>query len=169
MGGGTRGKEIAMDEPKRPTWKIPSRLRSNARVLRKNSTDAERLLWSELRNHRLNGNSFRRQVPIGSFIADFMCHAARLVIELDGGQHFSDDQELAHAARTAVIQGKGFRVLRFSNLDVMTNRAGVLETIVAAIEATAPTPTLPRKRERGRPDARGSNDNKTDSEADSQP
>jgi very-short-patch-repair endonuclease len=158
-----------MDEPKRPTWKIPSRLRSNARVLRKNSTDAERLLWSELRNHRLNGNGFRRQVPIGSFIADFMCHDARLVIELDGGQHFSDDQERADAARTAVIQGKGFRVLRFSNHDVMTNRAGVLETIVAALEARAPTPTLPRKRERGRADARGSNDNKIDSEADSQP
>jgi very-short-patch-repair endonuclease len=127
------------------------------------------LLWSELRNHRLNGASFRRQVPIGGFIADFMCPAARLVIELDGGQHFSDDQELADAARTAVIQGKGFRVLRFSNLDVMTNRAGVLETIVAAIESSAPTPTLPRKRERGQADARGSKDNKTDSEADSQP
>jgi very-short-patch-repair endonuclease len=139
---GALGKEIAMDEPNRPRWKIPSRLRSNARVLRKNSTDAERLLWSELRNHRLNGTSFRRQVPIGGFIADFMCHAARLVIELDGGQHFSDDQEKADAARTAVIEGKGFRVLRFSNLDIMTNRAGVLETIAAAI-AKCPHPSPP--------------------------
>ena len=152
---GALGKEIAMDEPNRPRWKIPARLRSNARVLRKNSTDAERLLWSELRNHRLNGASFRRQVPIGGFIADFMCHAARLVIELDGGQHFSDDQEKAEAARTAVIEGKGFRVLRFSNLDVMTNRAGVLETIASAIEPSTPTLTLPRKRERGPAAAEG--------------
>jgi very-short-patch-repair endonuclease len=147
-GGGFRDEEIAMDDPERPTWKVPPKLRSNARALRKNSTDAERLLWSELRDHRLNGARFRRQVPIENFIADFVCHAANLVIELDGGQHFSDDGERADAARTAVIADKGFRVLRFSNLDVMTNRAGVLETIAAAIEARAPTPTLPRKRER---------------------
>ncbi len=79
-----------MAEQKSPTWKVSSRLRSNARALRKHSTDAERLLWSELRDHRLNGASFRRQVPIASYIADFVCHAARLVIEVDGGQHFSD-------------------------------------------------------------------------------
>jgi very-short-patch-repair endonuclease len=147
-GGGTFDSEIAMDDPRRPTWKVPPRLRSNARALRQNSTDAERILWSELRDHRLNGASFRRQVPIENYIADFMCHAARLVIELDGGQHFSDDQERADAARSAVIEVKGFRVLRFSNHDVMTNRAGVLETIAAALEASAPTLTLPRKRER---------------------
>ncbi len=90
-----------MDDPKEPTWKVPSRLRTNARALRKNSTDAERLLWSELRDHRLNGASFRRQVPIETYIADFMCHAARLVIELDGGQHFSDHQEQANATAQA--------------------------------------------------------------------
>jgi very-short-patch-repair endonuclease len=138
-----------MAEEKKPTWKVPSRLRSNARALRKNSTDAERILWSELRDHRLNGASFRRQVPIGSYIADFMCHAPRLVIEIDGGQHFSDHFEQADAARSAVIEAKGFQVLRFSNHDVITNRAGVLETIAAAIEARAPTLALPRKRERG--------------------
>jgi very-short-patch-repair endonuclease len=139
-----------MDDPEKPTWKVPPRLRSNARALRKNSTDAERLLWSELRDHRLNGARFRRQVPIEQFIADFVCHAAKLVIELDGGQHFSDDGERADAARTAVIEGKGFRVLRFSNLDVITNRSGVLETIVSALASSAPTPPLPRKRERER-------------------
>ena len=148
-GGGASAWEIAMAEKKEPTWRISSKLRSNARALRKNSTDAERILWSELRDHRLNGASFRRQVPIGSYIADFMCHAAKLVIELDGGQHFSDRGEQTDAARSAVIEAKGFQVLRFSNHDVMTNRAGVLETIVAAIEARAPTLTLPRKRERG--------------------
>ena len=148
-GGGASAREIAMAEEKEPTWKVSSKLRSNARALRKNSTDAERIMWSELRDHRLNGASFRRQVPIGSYIADFMCHTAKLVIELDGGQHFSDRGEQTDAARSAVIEAKGFQVLRFGNHDVMTNRAGVLETIAAAIEARAPTLTLPRKRERG--------------------
>ena len=147
-GGGSKASEVAMDEPKKPTWKVPSRLRANARSLRKHSTDAERILWSELRDHRLNGAGLRRQVPIENYIADFICHAAKLVIELDGGQHFSNHAEQADAARSAVIELKGFRVLRFSNHDVMTNRAGVLETIAAAIAARAPTLTLPRKRER---------------------
>jgi very-short-patch-repair endonuclease len=137
-----------MDEQKTSTWKVPSRLRSNARALRRNSTDAERILWSELRDHRLNGASFRRQVPIATYIADFVCHAAKLVIELDGGQHFSDVQEAADARRSVTIEAKGFRVLRFSNHDVMINRAGVLETIATAIGASTPTLTLPRKRER---------------------
>jgi len=110
-GGGIHVSEVEMDHPKRPTWKVSSRLRSNVRALRKSSTDAERILWSELRDHRLIGASFRRQVPIENYIAD---------------------------------------VLRFSNHDVMTNRAGVLETIVAAIEASTPTLALPRKRERER-------------------
>ena len=70
------------------------------------------------------------------------------MIELDGGQHFSDQAEQADARRSAVIEAKGFRVLRFSNHDVMTNRVGVLETIAAAVAASAPTLTLPRKRER---------------------
>jgi very-short-patch-repair endonuclease len=144
-----------MDEPKRPSWKISARLRSNARTLRRNSTEAERLLWLELRDHCLDGTGFRRQVPIEGYIADFVCHGARLVIELDGGQHFSDEGEKADIARSAVIEAKGFRVLRFSNHDVMTNRTGVLETIAAAVAARAPTLTLPRKRGRERPTAAG--------------
>ena len=137
-----------MAEQKSPTWKVPAKLRSNARALRKNSTDAERILWTELRDHRLTGAGFRRQVPIGSYIADFICHAASLVIELDGGQHFSDQAEQSDAPRSAMIESKGFKVLRFSNHDVMTNRVGVLETIATAISERAPTLTLPRKRER---------------------
>jgi very-short-patch-repair endonuclease len=138
-----------MSEDKTPTWKVSSKLRSNARALRKTSTDPERILWSELRGHRLNGAGFRRQVPVDNYIADFMCHAAKLVVELDGGQHFSDHAEQKDSARSAVIEAKGFRVLRFSNHDVINNRMGVLETIAAAIAARAPTPTLPRKRGRG--------------------
>jgi very-short-patch-repair endonuclease len=147
-GGGSLALGVAMDDQKRPSWKVPAMLRSNARALRKNSTDAERILWSELRDHRLNHAGFRRQVPIANYIADFVCHAARLVIELDGGQHFTDGQEAADDRRSAIIEAKGFRVLRFSNHDVLTNRAGVLETIASAIGASAPTLTLPRKRER---------------------
>jgi very-short-patch-repair endonuclease len=144
-GGGLSASEVSMDEPKNPTWEVSSSLRSKARELRKNSTDAERILWSELRDNRLNGIGFRRQVPIKNFIADFACHSAKLVVELDGGQHFSDQSERADAARTAVIEARGFRVIRFSNLDVMTNRAGVLETIAAAVAERAPTRTLPAR------------------------
>jgi very-short-patch-repair endonuclease len=135
-------------EPKSPTWKVPSRLRSNGRALRRNSTDAERILWSELRNHRLDGAGFRRQAPIENYVADFICHAAKLVIEIDGGQHFSDQAERADAARTAVIEARGFMVLRFTNRDLMKNRTGVLETIAAAVAERAPTLALPRKRGR---------------------
>nr|WP_245453946.1 DUF559 domain-containing protein [Bradyrhizobium sp. AC87j1] len=70
------------------------------------------------------------------------------VIELDGGQHFSNDGERADARRSTTIEAMGFKVLRFSNLDVMTNRGGVLETIATTVAERAPTPTLPRKRER---------------------
>jgi very-short-patch-repair endonuclease len=138
-----------MGDEKEPARRVSSQLRSNARELRKKSTDAERILWSELRDHRLNGTGFRRQVPIKNYIADFVCHAAKLVVELDGGQHFSDQSERADAARTAVIEARGFQVLRFSNHDVMTNRVGVLQTIAAALAERAPTLTLPPKRERG--------------------
>ncbi len=136
-----------MDDDK-PTWNVPPKLRSNARALRQNATDAERILWSELRGHRLLGAGFRRQVPIDRYIADFVCHAARLVIELDGGQHFSSQGEQRDALRSAAIEAKGFQILRFANKDVMSNRAGVLETIAAAIAARAPTLALPRKRGR---------------------
>jgi very-short-patch-repair endonuclease len=70
------------------------------------------------------------------------------VIELDGGQHFCDESERADAIRSAAIEARGFRILRFSNLDVLTNRAGVLETIATVISARTPTLTLPRKRGR---------------------
>ena len=141
-----------MAEQTKPSWKVSPRLRANAGTLRRNSTDVERILWSELRDHRLNGAGFRRQVPMDNYVADFVCHAAKLVIELDGGQHFSDQGERADARRSAVIEVMGFQVLRFSNHDVMANRAGVLETIAAAVATSAPTLTLPRKRGREQSD-----------------
>jgi very-short-patch-repair endonuclease len=136
--GVVAGSEISMADEKSPSWNVSSKLRSNARALRKNSTAAERWLWSELRDHRLNGMAFRRQVPIENYVADFVCHTAGLVIELDGGQHFSDEAEQADARRSAAIEAKGFQVLRFNNHEVMTNRTGMLETIAMALAARAP-------------------------------
>lgn len=147
-GEGFSAMGLPMVDPEHPDWKVSPKLRANARTLRRNSTDAERILWSELRAGRLSGMIFRRQVPIERYVADFICHAAKLVIELDGGQHFSNEGERADARRSAAIEANGFKVLRFSNLDVMTNRAGVLETIATTVAERAPTPALPRKRER---------------------
>jgi very-short-patch-repair endonuclease len=134
---------------KTPRWHVSTKQRVRARSLRANFTNAERIIWSALRSHRMNGASFRRQTPIGPYIVDFVCHAARLVIEIDGGQHFESKEEQRDARRDAYLTGKGFRVLRFNNHDVMSNRQGVLETIAAAIEH-APSLALPRKRGRGR-------------------
>ncbi len=71
--------EVSMGDEKDPTWTVSSQSRSNARELRKKSTDAERILWSELRDHRLNGIGFRRQVPIKNYIAGFACHAVSAI------------------------------------------------------------------------------------------
>ncbi|HWK98166.1 MAG TPA: endonuclease domain-containing protein [Pseudolabrys sp.] len=136
-----------MTSRKEPQWQVARMARSRARSLRRDSTDAERLIWSALRAHRLDGASFRRQTPIGPYIVDFCCHAANLVVELDGGQHFDSDQITKDGRRDAFLSAKGYRVLRFSNHDVMTNRDGVLE-VIAAVLANAPSPTLPRKRGR---------------------
>ena len=143
-----------MVDPENPTWNVSKKLRGNARELRKNSTDAERILWSELRDHKLNGIGFRRQVPIKNYIADFACHSAKLVVELDGGQHFEHEHMKRDSRRDAFLALKGFRVLRFNNHDVMTNRQGILETIASAL-ADAPSPTLPRKRGREQAVVRG--------------
>ena len=102
-------------------------------------------MWAALRAHRLHGASFRRQTPIGPYVVDFVCHAANLIIEIDGGQHFESEQAKRDAHREAFLISKGYRILRFNNHEVMTNRQGILETIAAAI-VHAPSPPLPRKR-----------------------
>ncbi|MBX9827917.1 MAG: DUF559 domain-containing protein [Xanthobacteraceae bacterium] len=142
------------DVLKQPTWQVSGKMRSRAHTLRRDSTDAERLIWNELRVHRLNGASFRRQTPIGPYVADFVCHAASLIVELDGGQHFESQNMKRDARRDAFLASKGFCVLRINNHDVMTNKQGVLETIAAALVA-APSPPLPRKRGREQSSARG--------------
>jgi very-short-patch-repair endonuclease len=103
-----------------------------AKALRANQTEAERRLWLKLRDRRLDGAKFRRQVPVGPYIADFACHAAKLIVELDGGQHAENAE--ADALRTGWLERQGFRVLRFWNNDVMANIDGVLERISAALQ-----------------------------------
>lgn len=124
-------------------------MRSQAQSLRRRLTDAEQIIWRELRANRLSGASFRRQVPIGPYIVDFVSLARRLIVEIDGGQHYEDGQEARDAKRDSFFQSKGYRVLRLSNLDVISNKDGVLTTIAGMLGETN-TPTLPRKRERGR-------------------
>jgi very-short-patch-repair endonuclease len=131
------------DASKEPTWNVPTKLRVRSRVLRRNMTDAERIVWCGVRAHRLNGASFRRQAPIGPFIVDFVCHDARVIVAIDGGQHFEDAHEKRDARRDAFLVGKGYRVLRFSNHDVMTNRRGVLEAIAEAMLGASPSPPSP--------------------------
>jgi very-short-patch-repair endonuclease len=152
---GAGKQKLMADFPRVPRWHVSTKQRVRARSLRANSTDTERIIWSALRAHRMSGASFRRQTPIGPYVVDFVCHAAKLVIEIDGGQHFESRQEQRDARRDAYLANKGFRVLRFDNHDVLANREGVLETIAAAI-GLAPSLALPRKRGRGRKrDARG--------------
>jgi very-short-patch-repair endonuclease len=126
--------------PKKPTWQVKPLTRSRARALRTNSTRAERIVWRLLRAHRLHGVGFRRQTPIGPCIVDFVSHAAKLIIEVDGGQDFGRKQEVRDAARDRFLRTKGFRVLRFSNHDVMTNLEGVWDVIAAAISPSQPSP-----------------------------
>jgi very-short-patch-repair endonuclease len=101
-----------------------------ARALRVTMTDAERRLWACLRGRRLIGYKFRRQHPLGRFIVDFACVEHRLVIEADGGQHCENE---ADERRTAWLERRGWRVLRFWNTDVLTNSEGVQEMILAAL------------------------------------
>ena len=101
-------------------------------------TDAELRLWYRLRRRGLQGHRFRRQVPVGEFIVDFLCEEARLIVEVDGGQH--SERTTEDAARSRWLSTKGYAVLRFWNHDVLANMEGVLETIVAALPSPCPLP-----------------------------
>ena len=103
------------------------------RDLRRNGTNAETVLWYQLRAKRFEGFKFRRQHPCGAYILDFYCAREGLAIELDGGQHFEANAEAYDERRTAYLRRRGIRVLRFSNNIVFGNLAGVLETIASAL------------------------------------
>lgn len=124
-----------------PHRTVSNKAMSRARSLRRNLTDAELRLWTRLRAHRLEGISFRRQVPIGAYIVDFVCLAERLIIEVDGGQHGSSRDEV----RDAWLKSQDFKILRFWNNDVLSNIEGVLEKILETVRRSPPSLSLPRK------------------------
>jgi len=105
-----------------------------ARELRIAMTDAERRLWSALRGRRLEGYKFRRQYPLGPFIVDFACLEHRLVVEADGGQHADSDDD---RRRTAWLERRGWRVVRFWNNDILANPGGVQEVVMQELEGPA--------------------------------
>jgi len=107
---------------------------ARARKLRQNSTEVEKRLWHCLRAGQIEGMKFRRQEPILGFTVDFVCHANRLIIELDAGQHAD---AVADDRRTKLLSQAGFRVLRFWNNDVVDNLDGVLATISSAVAGAA--------------------------------
>jgi adenine-specific DNA-methyltransferase len=100
--------------------------------LRREGTEAERALWDRLRNRGLCGAKFRRQVPLGPFVVDFVCFDAGLVVEVDGGQHAAD--RTRDLERTAWLEAEGYRVVRFWNNEVHENIDGVLQTIAASLD-----------------------------------
>ena len=106
-----------------------------ARRLRQSMTKAECALWVELRRLPLKGTHFRRQAPFGPFIADFLCHKARLIVEIDGGVHDAPDLASRDAEREQWIESRGYRVLRFTNAEVLADTLCVARTILAEADA----------------------------------
>jgi len=117
--------------------------------MRHEPTDAERVLWQYLRHLAIGGSHFRRQATIGPYFADFACHTVRLIVELDGGQHNEAAGLTRDAERTADLESRGYRVLRFWNNDVLRNVEGVMEMIAAAVRDSPPPPTPPRHASHG--------------------
>ena len=109
-------------------------MRGYARGLRKNSTEAERLLWSKLRARQLDGVKFNRQIPLAGFIVDFVALERKLVVEVDGGQR--SERTAADGERTAALEKSGYHVVRFWNNEVLSNLKGVLEAILQELHLT---------------------------------
>jgi very-short-patch-repair endonuclease len=101
-------------------WKdAPASVFSNAKKLREDPTEAEELLWLALKDNKVDGCKFRRQHPISIYIADFYCHKLKLVIEVDGWYHLSEEQQLLDKERTTALEFNGLKVIRFSNEEVV--------------------------------------------------
>jgi len=114
---------------------MPRALRvTRAREQRQNLSDTERRLWYNLRDRRFLGYKFRRQVPVGPFIADFACKSARLIVETDGDSHGFDHQQERDVRRTLWLNQNGWRVLRFWNSELASDMNNVLERILNALE-----------------------------------
>jgi very-short-patch-repair endonuclease len=114
-------------------------LKPPSRELRKNMTEAERLLWSRVRSKQLKGMQFYRQKPLGNYIVDFYCPAASLVIEVDGGQHYSSEGIEKDTVRDRYLAELGLKVLRFSNIEVLKNIDAVVQNICDNMESSKPS------------------------------
>ncbi|HPP08537.1 MAG TPA: endonuclease domain-containing protein [bacterium] len=110
------------------------KLKKFSRTLRQEMTDAERLFWSKVRMKQLNGYQFYRQRPIGEYVVDFYCPRAKLIIEIDGGQHYEDDGRRKDEMRDKFLSGIGLKILRFSDRDVIENIEGVVEHVLENLE-----------------------------------
>ena len=131
-----------------PHSQVDWRLRVRAKGLRRTMTRAETLLWRYLKAHHVDDLGFRRQVPIGAYIADFVCYAAHLVVEVDGESHDFGSRQAHDATRDAWFAAQGYAVLRFTNEQVMRSLMGVVEVIrqtAAQRLPVPPSPTLPHK------------------------
>ena len=127
--------------------------RDFARGLRRRQTDAERRVWARLRDRRLLGVKFARQVPIGAYVVDFCCRERRLIVELDGGQHaMRADYD---AGRTAFLEGLGYRLPRFWDNDALGNTDGVLQRITEALSPSHPRPSPRPSPQRGEGEGQG--------------
>jgi very-short-patch-repair endonuclease len=132
-----------------PHAAVSQQQRGRTKSLRQSMTRAETLLWRYLKAHHIDGLGFRRQVPFRGFIADFVCHAARIVVELDGEPHDFIARQKSDQTRDAWFRSQGYTVLRFTNDQVLTNLAGVVESIRNAassrLKKEPPSLSLPHK------------------------
>jgi very-short-patch-repair endonuclease len=118
------------------------KLKNTARTLRKNMTDSERLLWSRIRRKQLKGYQFYRQKTVGNYIVDFYCPSARIVVEVDGSQHFEELGRKKDKIRDTYLTKLGFEVLRFPNWEVIENIDEVVEDIYRQLPPTQ-SPSVP--------------------------
>ncbi len=112
------------------------KLKKLSQDLRREMTDAERILWSKIRRRQIRGLHFYRQKPILNYIVDFYCPKARIIIEIDGGQHYEGSNVKKDQKRDLILAADGFKVLRFTNLDILYNLENVLIKIVEEIKSS---------------------------------
>ena len=108
-------------------------LKTSSQRLRKQMTDAEKLFWSKVRRGQIDGLHFYRQKPIGQYIVDFYCPKAKIVIEIDGGQHYEVKGEAVDRIRDTYFRSQGLRILRFTNLEILKNIKGVMIRLLKEI------------------------------------
>ena len=119
---------------------MPSPRLTETRLVRsfcRDATDAERILWQNLKHGALSDFKFVRQVPLGPYIADFVCHDAKLIVEIDGDSDLTDDELVINDRRTFIFEGLGFRVIRFTNEAIFESTDGVLQLISAELLVTS--------------------------------